>query len=162
MRVERDKVEHIVTTAASFNWTWTDDDLLALCEALGWPGVAGRTGGTTTLRNDLAVAKSQAYWRAWEKGGVRDLIMVVTDKIDPSDAPAVDQMRDDFTHLAERLTDVLGTPRSLERGREPKIRWDRPNLVIRLFVASGYINLYLDNPAYQQWLDTPEEFRTYD
>ncbi|MFJ9367266.1 hypothetical protein ACIRRA_22980 [Nocardia sp. NPDC101769] len=28
-------------------------------------------------------------------------------------------------------------------------------------VLSGYINLYLVNPAYQEWVDTPEDFEPY-
>lgn len=162
MYVESDKVEHILTIAESFKWTWTDGDLPALCEALGWEGVIDRTKASVTLRTDLVAAQSQAYWRAWDRGGIRHLIMVVTDKMDTNDVSAMAQLLDDFENLLARFSAALGSPDYSQGGVKKSARWDRENLVVRLFVTDGYINLYLVNPAYQEWLDTPEEFRAYD
>ncbi|WP_330182687.1 DUF6301 family protein [Nocardia sp. NBC_01503] len=162
MYVESDKIEHIIAVAASFDWTWTEGDLPLLSEALGWRGVLHRTNATTTLRTDLVAAQSQVYWRAWDKGGVRHMIMVVTDKIDSNDVPAMERLLDDFRSLVVRFSAVLGSPHCSQQGPGSSVRWDRANLVVRLFVADGYINLHLVNPAYQEWLDTPEEFEVYE
>ncbi|WP_330182686.1 DUF6301 family protein [Nocardia sp. NBC_01503] len=161
LHILSDRVEKIVTVAASFDWTWTDNDLPSLCEAQGWE-VVRRTSDTALLRTDHMADRPEAYWSEWDLGGVRDVIMVVTDKVDTSDAQAAQELLGEFDRLVNRFTAVLGSPRSAQWGPEPKVLWDRTNVVVRLFLLDGYINLYLVNPAYQEWLDTPEVFRTYD
>ncbi|MFB8003996.1 DUF6301 family protein [Nocardia sp. NPDC056000] len=161
MLVETEKVEHIATVAASFDWSWTEEDLIPLCDALGWTGVVSRTKRTATLRTDLSAAQSQAYWRAWDQGGIGELIMVVTDQVNANDGAAMQLLRGEYDTLVARLETVLGPPHTIQRGPEPKARWDRNNLVLRLYVLRGYINLYLVNPAYQEWIDTPDDFAAY-
>ncbi|MFF2554867.1 DUF6301 family protein [Nocardia sp. NPDC058058] len=160
MLVETEKVEHIATVAASFDWSWTEDDLTPVCDALGW-AVVSRTGRTTTLRTDLSAAQSQAYWREWDQGGIRELIIVVTDQVNANDGAAMQRLQGEYDTLVARLATGLGPPHDVQRGPEPKARWDHNNLVVRLYVLRGYINLYLVNPAYQQWLDTPDDFAAY-
>ncbi|MGW4123517.1 DUF6301 family protein [Nocardia sp. NPDC004711] len=79
MYVESDKVEHIVSVAASFDWTWTAEDLPTLCVAQGWE-VTRRTDNAAVRRTDHMADRPEAYWCDWDKGGIRDLIMVVTDR----------------------------------------------------------------------------------
>ncbi|MFF0613623.1 DUF6301 family protein [Nocardia tengchongensis] len=161
MFVESEKVQHIVTVAALFDWTWTEDDLTPVCQALGWEGVVKRYKHIATLRTDLRAAQSQAYWYTWDQGGIGELIMVVTDKVDSNDIASTERLREEYEGLVARFTTVLGTPYDVQRGPEPEARWDRKNLVIRLSVLRGYINLFLVNPAYQEWIDTPEDLQTY-
>ncbi|MGW4123516.1 DUF6301 family protein [Nocardia sp. NPDC004711] len=69
----------------------------------------------------------------------------------------MERLRDEFEDLVVQFTAVLGPTHDVQRGPEPKARWDRTNLIVRLSALGGYINLHLVNPAYQEWLDTTEE-----
>ncbi|MFF0614070.1 DUF6301 family protein [Nocardia tengchongensis] len=162
MYIESDKVDHIATVASSFDWTWTEADLPAMCQAQGWAVAVPAAHGTVVLRTDHMADRPEAYWNLWDKGGVANLIMVVTDKVDVNDARATEQLLDEFEDLVARFTVILGSHRVVERGVERSARWDRPNLVVRLFIVNGYINLYLVNPAYQEWVETPEELDVYE
>ncbi|MGW4126314.1 DUF6301 family protein [Nocardia sp. NPDC004711] len=75
MFVESEKVERIAAVAASFDWTWTREDLPAICEALGW-GVLRCTEDFALLRTDLMSDRPEAYWSttAWDTDGVREVL----------------------------------------------------------------------------------------
>lgn len=116
MDVDSDNVERIVAVAMSFDWTWTDDDLPALCDAQGWE-IMRRTDTSALLRTDHMADRPEAYWSAWDRGGVRDLIMVVTDEVDTSDPRVHQQLLGEFDDLVTRFSSLLGPAREAQEQR---------------------------------------------
>jgi hypothetical protein len=148
MHADIDGALEVARIATGFTWSWTEDDLDPLAEALGWHITERRNRGATLttplqIGNPVGLVSSGDDEIKWVTAQVADC------SNDPPKPPEAEFMAETFTELADRLTVTYGEPNMRISGDVPQVRWNLERVNIRLSNATDSLFLDFVNPAYQ-------------
>ncbi|MBF4996714.1 hypothetical protein IRT45_06035 [Nocardia sp. BSTN01] len=153
MRIDLDRALAVVQAAIAFDWTWTTDDLPGFAHRVGWQ-VEGLDPPTITTNFDVNRTDAVAYLdhrpRPVGARSVHRICYYYTDVVldDPSVKPQLDNA---FNTIAPRIHELAGEilTETWSRNDTRMLRWDLPNLVVKLWVNDGAGDIDLVNPARQ-------------
>ncbi|MGV9823355.1 DUF6301 family protein [Nocardia xishanensis] len=155
MQVDIDKVVEKISVASRFDWTWTDADLSGLCAAQGWQ-IAERDDMGGVFTTDFKLMRPRASW--YSKGGqINQLIVFIIDRPETSSVEDLRELYDGFAETSCAIGELLGPPTLQKAGADGEMRWDLPNVVIRLSLLKNSTYLEFMNPEYQVWLDASDD-----
>lgn len=158
MRADIDRAVQIVRAATEFDWAWTTDDLPTFTRTVGWQ-LADLGQRSPMLITDLEVNRTDAAAFLDNAVGtgprsIKRIWFYYTDVVldDPSVKPL---LSDAFDELAQRVFELVGQRPAGWWWRDPsrRLRWDLPNLVLKLSVSDRSGNVSLVNPAFQDRQD---------
>ncbi|GAB2560219.1 DUF6301 family protein [Nocardia heshunensis] len=155
MHVEIDGAVEIARTAASFNWSWTDADLVRFCQALDWQVTRRRPKGAR-LATNLGVNRPRADVSITD-GSVREIMVWVSDIPDTVDDAVSAAIGDGYEEIHARIEGEFGPPTRTVFGEAPRAGWYLPDVVIFLGVMERSLDLCLVNPESQRLRDVPEQ-----
>ncbi len=139
----------IASAADDFAWTWEVVDVAAFCERIGWAAPVITPPASAKIRTDVAVGRAEAAVR-FDRGKFSKISCYVTDIVAIGDEAVV---VDAFAQLAQRVSDVLGTPTRRVPGEDPAVLWERPAVVVALVALSRSVKLELRDPRRQAEMD---------
>ncbi|MFF2554179.1 DUF6301 family protein [Nocardia sp. NPDC058058] len=149
MRSSASRVRDFVRAAVRLDWSWTASDLDRLCAVTGWT-VTRRSAYGATLATDLDVTNPTASVYT-SQDELEYLSVVVLDAAMTGEPNDPDTVLDLFAALGIFMLDELGEPTTRTPGGEPVIRWDLPNVVVRLNTrGDSMVGLHLLSPEYQK------------
>lgn len=167
MQADIDEAVRIASLAFGFTWKWRTDDVEKFRAAAGWDRIEPQSPGPdmdmdmgfrTGLNIEFPVARAccePAFFerRHSPKQQVKELLVRVSDRVDPNDSDSRRQLIDAFAEIADRLTTELRAPDQTFPGPRPSLRWTRARVVLTLEIGELSVALRIANPIYQRWWD---------
>ncbi|MGW5112146.1 DUF6301 family protein [Nocardia sp. NPDC004123] len=101
MRIDFDRTAEIVRLAASFDWSWSEDDLDTFCETAGWTIDSRRRSGAS-ITTDLAHDRSDGEVLIHDNL-INDIHFFASDVVVESVAEPDQVTQSQFLQLAELL-----------------------------------------------------------
>jgi hypothetical protein len=152
MHADIDGALEAARIATGFAWSWTENDLDPLAEALGWQITERRNRGatlTTTLRvgNPIGLVSSGDGEIKWITAQAADC------DSNPPSLPESGLLADTFAELTDQLTAAYGEPAKTIDDDEPQIHWHLNGLNIELTKVADSIFIRFVNPIYQARMD---------
>lgn len=154
MRVDLNRTKQVAVLAKEFDWTWTIADLPAFAERLGWE-LANLDQSSVALTTNLDVNRADATVYASDAiqlGTARSLdgIWFFASDVVLDDSEVGPAMSRAFESIAQKVFNVVGQRPSgwwIEPSRG--LRWDLPNLVLKVTTSGRSVSVKLINPVYQ-------------
>ncbi|MGW5920151.1 DUF6301 family protein [Nocardia fluminea] len=161
MQADIEGAASIARLAAGFNWQWTTENAAAFYRSAGWrveyssdtfallrvsPGQQSPVAKASYDSEFLSLLGSVA-------DDLQEVFVVLTDPASIDSAGHLAELTDLFVDLSNRLTVDLGKPVDFSPGRYATLRWDLPNVVLRLTTTESTLSFDIVNPVYQRWLD---------
>ncbi|MBV7703996.1 hypothetical protein NOVA_14550 [Nocardia nova] len=155
MRTDLDRALAVIQAATQFDWTWTTDDLPSFAALVGWQ-VDDLDQRLPTITTNLDVNRTDAmvYLRYNAPPGtprpIKSLWYYFTDVF--LDDSSVKLLLDNaFDELTRQVRYLVEQPPAESWTRDPDrmLRWDLPNLVLKVMVNNQLGEVVLISPASQ-------------
>ncbi|PXX65392.1 hypothetical protein DFR70_104456 [Nocardia tenerifensis] len=104
-----------------------------------------------TLVTNLRIEEPLA--QAFFGNDLKYILVFLADYVEDADPARTAELVDHFADLSQEMIAVLGSPTAQRPGREPNMKWARPDVVVELLGYEFGFQLKLENPKYREWQD---------
>ncbi|WP_157172010.1 DUF6301 family protein [Nocardia higoensis] len=148
MLIDVDAVRTALETAVDSNWNWSKAGLGQFCIQMGWP-VEKEGERSVRLRTGIETGSASALL-FMDANVVQRISLRISRRIEKGDFVGSRDLSESFQLLVGQLRKALGDPISVDLVAEPFFRWNKPSVVILLFMANGFVSAELVNPEVQR------------
>lgn len=153
--IDVDGVRTALEAAVDSSWNWGRGGLAEFCTRIGW---SVEKEGERSVRLRTGIETGSASALLFVDGNVVQRISLrISRRIEKDDFVGSRDLLESFHRLEGQLQMVLGDPISVDLVAEPFLRWNRPSVVILLFMANGFVSAELVNPEVQRREDEWDE-----